>query len=172
MRREDNLMRESFSTVFNQVARKDEKLASVLNGVIENVIGKLERIGDRGNFNSQAKSVIKVAIKKSRYSGNINQYPGEVKGRCREICVGLAFNQWGSKSKKDPGFEMVANWINNYWHKCKDINNSTIIITTAWDQDQFQKYFKNTFDSYTVHNDKTVAVVLLSPYSLSLQYLR
>jgi len=172
MRKENNLMRESMRTVFNQIARKDEKLASVLNGVIENVIGKLERIDDRDNFNSQTKSAIEDAIKGSRYREKINLYPSEVKGRCREICVGLAFNQWGSKSKKDPGFEMVANWINNYWHKCKDINNSTIIITTAWDQDQFQKYYKNTFDSYTVHNDKTVAVVLMSPYSMSTQYLR
>lgn len=157
--------------IFSDLGKKDERLAKIFSDIIRDLKERLEKISEKDNFNDKAKSEVETAIRRSRHKDVINQYPGNLKDRCRKVCVGLAFNQWNSSAKNKPGFEEVAEWISDYWLRCNDINRGTIIFTTAWDQVKFQKKYKRTFDSHSMHKDNTVVVVLLTSNSISLQYI-
>ena len=167
-------MIENLEEIIRKIGKKDERIVGIIRSLYEE-IGKLR--GRRDEFNDNLDKIIESAINnaRERYRIPINLYPSDKKGRCQEMCVCYAVNKWNARSNaRIPGFKNVVSWLSNYWLKCKDINKATLIITTAWDEKDFCKSsnLKDRIDSYTVHSDKTVVIVLLTAESISLQYIK
>ena len=175
---------DDLNRVQNQISEVDENLGKILNSLlgfaIDKVIYKIRKEESSGEkrkeirepFIKKVKQHIKEEAKRASKEGEINLYPAEGDVSCREICVALAFNKFGSRNDKDPGFKGVAEWLSEYWLSCSNKNKSTLIFTFSWDEVDFIERYKNNFDARVSRADKTVAVVLITPRSISLPYLR
>ncbi|MCK8826070.1 hypothetical protein [Fuchsiella alkaliacetigena] len=164
-------MLESINRIVKDVARNDEGLSSLLNDLLRSLDIRNEPERERSIIPEDIEDRIKRVAQRG-IGRSINLIPSDKKGSCREYCLVLAFNKWNSKSKKKPGFKGVAQRVINYWLKCNDVNKGTIILTTAWDEKDFQEKFKTPFANYASDLGKTVAVILLTPASISIQYLK
>ena len=115
----------------------------------------------------------RITDKISRARGAINTIPFGEPGDCLKECVAIAFGLLRSKD----GFNGIAKKVIDYWHNCGEKNCRTFIVTDAWDINDFNRKYKETFDDYTSSNNKdnrkhTVAIILYGDYGFSLQYLK
>jgi len=160
-------MWDNFEQILREIGQTDERLVGVLKTIYEEMRISNNRERD---YNENLGRIIKNGIK--RYGRPINLYPSDKKGRCQEICVSLALNKWNSRSTKNPGFKTVIKWLSNYWLKCNDVNKTTLIITTAWDEKDFSNTMtlKDRVDSYSANSDKNIIILLITSESISIQY--
>ena len=156
--------------IFSEIAQEDERLGKLFKDIMERLNLIREKIEDREKFQSVIQSEIKKEV--GRLAGSINLIPSSRQGRCRKYCLSLAFNKWASKSNKKPGFKVVADKTIDYWLACSNVNRGTIIFTSAWDEVDFQSNYLNSFSNYSKQPNHTVAIVLVTPKDVSLQYLR
>jgi hypothetical protein len=175
----NGLMRKSISAsisdVGRQIAEVDGRLAGLFRRIAEILpdekIGREESGRDGRRIN---KGIAKGTLDRIGIRGAINTFPfGEETDECFEECLAMTFGILNSKY----GFNQVVKKVTNYWLKCGKENCRTLIITNAWDTNDFNRRYKEAFDIYTSSENKdnikhTVAVVLLGDYGFSLQYLR
>ena len=170
--------RNDLDKIISQISSKDERLAKQVDLLLRDHIEELIHELDNIPFESreEVRSLILEKLKermKKRISklGKINCYPADNTGPCREVCIGMAFNKYGSRKPSNPGFKGVAEWLIEYWLRCNDKNKLTILLTSSWDEIYFINKYKNKFDARTSHKKNSVAILLFTPMSLSLQYL-
>ena len=160
--------KEKMNKIRSRIGGKNEKLGSLFSELSE----KLGRIREVERRNGNIYKGVKKGIEETTRHSRANLIPSNKQAPCRKYCIGYAFNKWNSKSKTEPGFRKVATQMIDYWLGCSDVNRGTIILTSAWDEVDFKARFQNSFNNYAQKSDHTVAVVLITPSDLSLQYLR
>jgi len=174
----NDLMRKSISESIGNVGRQiegvDESLADLFRRITEILADeKRRRQESQRNGKKINEGIVKGKIDRIGIRGAINTFPfGEPCG-CLEECLAMTFGTLNFKY----GFNQIAEKVKNYWHNCSRENYLTLIVTDAWDINDFNSRHKDAFDSYTSSKNKdnkkhTVAIILYGDYGFSLQYLR
>jgi hypothetical protein len=139
---------------FQMILLKLDELYSDLN--IQDIDNSEERI-------SRAADIMSRQLENTM--GRFNLIPSRKKGECHRFCLVKCEGKWKTKS----GFyKMIKNEVVDYWLNCKN-NELTIILTSSWDQVEFDRDLKRKFEGYTI--DKTAAVILLGEYDYMITYL-
>jgi hypothetical protein len=89
-----------------------------------------------------------------------NFYPSKRRVGCHEFCLGIATKKFGhnrDRVSNRTGFKGLIKELISYWLSCGSINKTTIIITTDWDDQDFEDDWINILDSY-VKKDKRVEI--------------
>lgn len=115
----------------------------------------------------------RITDKISRVRGPINTIPFGEPSNCLKECVAIAFGLFRSKD----GFKGIAKKVIDYWHNCGEKNCLTLIVTDAWDINDFNRKYKDDFDRYASSKNKdnakhTVVIILYGVYGFSLQYFK
>jgi hypothetical protein len=90
----------------------------------------------------------------------MNFYPSDKTGDCKILCIGVATKKFGHGRHKDKpriGFKGLIKDIICQWLNCQ-ITHNTIIITSDWDSDAFEKEWKQIIDSYCSNSSKKVKI--------------
>jgi len=178
MLRADKL-KNDLDRVSDRISDADEKLANIfdrlLRGALEkeiqNSIKKEENLSDEGERELDEERIRERIKKDARSKGNVNCYPCENKGGCHEICIGFAFGKYLARAGDSLGFVNVAEKLKQHWNLCEEETKRTLFLTSSWDEVKFNEDHKEDFDKLNRSSDKTVAIVLVTPMGLSLQYL-
>ena len=148
--------------LLSELHQTSSKLADAVGQIIEG-IGS-ESLVDIDSRDLQGQ--VKDSIDRLASSQSINLIPSNGKGACHEICVCEAFGKWNARN----GFTGVVNQAINYWLGCFQTNKTTIIFTSAWDQDAFEHKYEQAFDNYTLGGPHQIAVILVTSKGISLVY--
>jgi len=168
-----NNISESIRDIGGKIAQVDENLAGIFRGVAESILIAKDRCKETGS-SFPIGEVIEDAIKSNIRGGRINTIPfGDPTPDCLEHCLAVTFGKIKSKN----GFISIAKRVNDYWLRCSGVNSVTIILTDAWDINEFNPWFRESFNEHTSsRNGKnikhTVAIILYGDFGFSLQYLR
>lgn len=162
---------ETIERISKQIAEKDKQLSRLFDEFIERIIQESEYKKISSNH-EQKNSTVGILVPgdiliNSDVEQNINIIPSTNINGCKPNCVCFAFGKWNSSK----GFKGVTARTIAYWLSCSKINNGTLIFTYAWDEIDFIENYKNHFDKYTSDNQHTVAVILCTAGSISVQYL-
>jgi hypothetical protein len=117
---------------------------------------ELEDLIDSLNGFSKSKS-----DKKSEHSFNF--YPSDIDGGCHSFCLGIATKKFGHKrdeNKNRTGFKGLIKELISYWLTC-NLNKTTIILTTDWDNDVFKELWKDIIESNRRKYNHEVEIYLL-----------
>lgn len=167
-------MFDNIDEIARRIAEKSLSLAELFKIIAERILAKSYKEEGEREYNGQLKQpVIKFPPFNDPFYVEIaeqtdsNLIPSNYKGSCRPKCLAFAFDKWGGKV----GFKNVAKDIIALWLNCFHINQDTLIFSYAWDELDFNQFFKNQFDSYS-NQGKTICVILVTNEGLSIQYLR
>ena len=97
----------------------------------------------------------------------INAIPGGKLNAGQKACVVRATGKWYAKD----GFTQIVEQVFDFWDSHERENKITLILTTAWNSEEFKEKFQQRFDDYC-QGLHSVAIVYLSNLGYSLQYLR
>jgi hypothetical protein len=168
-------MHNNIDEITRKIAEKSRDLADIFDRIarsLSEVIGEYDK--EIYHEPSLSKDILKDFPKRtgriideiaSIYP--INQIPSDMNDDCRPICIVKALEKWTTSK----GFQASANELIALWLRCESINKDNLIFTFAWDELEFIKNFKRTFDFYS-KKGKTICVVLVTLNGFSIQYLR
>ena len=166
-----NNISESIRDIGGKIAKVDGNLAELFGRIAE-IMAKDRYKGEKPLYPISGKVV--EDILRDIGGGRINTIPfGNPTSDCLEQCLAVAFGKIKSKN----GFISIAKRVNDYWLRCSGVNSGTLILTDAWDINEFNPWFRDSFNEHTSsRNGKnikhTIAIVLYGDYGFSLQYLR
>jgi len=174
----NELMRESMSRsigdVRTQIEGIDEKLADLFGRIAERIIMAKDKYkGERPSYPISGK-VVEDILRDIGGGRRINTIPfGEPTRECLEECLVIAYGKIKSKN----GFNKITMKVIKHWLYCCKENYGTLIFTNSWDTADFNRRYKDAFDSFTssvnINNAKhTVVIVLFGDSGFSIQYLR
>jgi hypothetical protein len=90
----------------------------------------------------------------------MNLFPSEHKGSCQPFCLAIANKRFNDIFKGlNLGFRGLMQRLTAYWFNCLNVNNTTLILTSAWDEKAFKKQHEKVIDSYTRVHNKTVIII-------------
>lgn len=124
---------------------------------IENVIGR------KRNLKKDYENVIDLLNSRSG-PGTFNFYPSENGGSCHPFCFGIATKKFGHNrelNKNRTGFKGLIKELVAYWISCGNINQTTIIHTFDWDEEDFIKDWEAIINSYK-NKGKIIKIYLIS----------
>lgn len=154
--------------VFGFISKKDPESAEYLQHILNKLDDLYSNLNIQGSDNRKeraAQAADKITSGLEKTAGSFNLIPSRKKGRCRRFCLVRCEGKWKTKS----GFyKMIKNEVTDYWLNCKN-NTMTIILTTSWDQVDFDKDLRRKFEGYTI--DKTAVVILLGEYDYMITYI-
>ena len=146
----------------------NEEIYSILSNYenTETVISEMDEV----------KSVDKLKELRNRYDrsgfgSSINLYPSNYKGACHSFCLAIANKKFDKPRKGlDSGFKGIMLNLFAYWFSCLDINDTTLILTSDWDNEIFENQYKEIIDSYTQTHNKKVYIIDAGPTGFFLRY--
>ena len=99
------------------------------------------------------------------WPGTFNFFPSDKPGgACHEFCFGIATKKFGHNrdvDKNRTGFKGLIKEIVGYWLSCGDINQTSIIHTFDWDEDDFVNNWENIINKYK-SKGKNIKIYLIS----------
>jgi hypothetical protein len=157
-------MKNSIEKEFQQILLEVPELTHIFPEIEHQLRNDL----DEKNKPKSAKKILEDIIDKnankvkSKESGaKLNFYPSPLEyGDCEELCIGIATKGYGYKkddNNKRTGFTGLINDIVEYWITCGVKNKRTILFTTEWRYDDFNKKWKGKVDRYK-ENGKEVLI--------------
>ena len=97
--------------------------------------------------------------------GTFNFYPSDkTDGACHKFCFGIATKKFGHNRELDKnrtGFKGLIKDIIGYWLSCGNINQTTIIHTLDWDEEDFVKDWEDIINHYR-NNGKNIKIYEIS----------
>lgn len=162
---------DSIREVKGKIAQVDENLAGLFEGVAEVILMAEDKKREKGSSEPIDSKDIQGIIR-GNLAGGINTVPfGVPKDECFKMCLVIAFGLINSKY----GFNKIAVNMKDCWLRCKEVNCGTLIITNAWDNPDFYRRYKESFDTFSSSKNRnnvkhTVAIVLYGDYGFSIQY--
>ena len=150
----------------NQLLSELYKTSPKLAEIVDQIIGDLELNdcidnGSKGLYDHLGESIDRFASKQP-----INFIPFNSSGACHEICICMALGKWNSQI----GFSGICKETIEYWLGCFMANKSTVIFTSAWDQEAFEAKYEKAIDNYSLGGPHNVAIILVTPKDMSLVY--
>jgi len=91
---------------------------------------------------------------------DINFYPSNNTTNCKRFCLSIATDKFGWRLRVDQrrtGFKGLIKELISYWYRCGAINQTTIIITLDWDDEEFDKEWRGAIEAYASRG-KTVKI--------------
>ena len=155
-------------TTTNQLLSELHQTSSKLAEAVDQIIGQIESNNylDVDNDSHDLQGQVRDSIDRFASNQSINLIPSNGSGACHQICICEAFGKWNAKN----GFTGIVKQAINYWLGCFQSNKTTIIFTSAWDQDAFEDKYEQAFDNYSLGGPHNIAVILVTPKDLSLVY--
>jgi hypothetical protein len=154
--------------VLQNLIRRIEEKDQGLAGIIKELLNPIsEEIIYGGNTTENIFGKIKESAESNIF--NINLIPININGHCHKYCVSLASGKWNSRKN---GFKGIVNRTNELWLKCGHKNRGTVILTSAWDEIDFNQNCRNIFDAQTNNQTKTVCVILVTANDIAMLYLK
>jgi len=160
----EKLCVKSYDHIESILKEYDESLADLFSKVTRHIseYNCFEGEIDIGNLLQEHGTFDNIRIN----GEEINLIPSETKGDCHKNCVLVSDCQWSGRGQS---FQKHAKEIVKCWLKCIQVNQRTLILTTAWDEKSFKKTYKEEFDIYSKKH--RLAVVLITGTGASLVYL-
>lgn len=153
--------------ILDKISKKDETHAEYLYSVFSSLDDFYSNLNIQGIKNSKERTSETVNIlgeNIKKIFGRYNMIPSQKKGECQEVCLVKAEGRW----KTQTGFyKMIKNEVTDYWLNCKR-NQLTIILTSSWDQVEFDRDLRRKFEGYTI--DKTALVIFIGEYDYAVLY--
>ena len=125
---------------------------------LQKVLDKLK--SKPGTLKKELENIIDHINTSSSGTTSFNFYPSDNSTDCKEYCLGIATKKFGHdrlKDKNRTGFKGLIKELVQYWLKCGRINQTTIIIVTDWDGEEFEKEWLDIINA-RVATGKTVKV--------------
>jgi hypothetical protein len=154
-------------TLFNNLDKLE------ISGDIKRILEKLLQSNYSNSDSKNGNSIILDEFwdQMSRDKNNdMNLYPSNNKGSCREFCLGIASLGWKSKKRDNKiGFNNLMENIILYWLSCNRTNRTNLILTSDWYEGGFTDNWKEKIDSY-VSSGKQVVIIWLSANGPNITY--
>ena len=148
--------------LISELHKTSPKLADILDQIVGNFESYESNDGDsKGLYDLLGESIDRFACNQS-----INFIPFNSTGACHEICVCMALGKWHAKN----GFSGIIKETIDSWLGCFQANKSTLIFTSAWDQEAFEDKYEQSIDNYSLGGPHHIAIILVTPKDMSLVY--
>ena len=147
-----------------ELLKKDEpKISEILINIKEKLKHKYENDKLSGKEVKKYFEDVIDTINSGGFSGvgSFNFYPSTNSIGCCELCFAIATNKFGHEYKKDKsrtGFKGLIKELIKYWLGCNAINKETVILALDWDDEVFNKEWKEIVDHYRIQLNKTVKI--------------
>jgi hypothetical protein len=87
----------------------------------------------------------------------------EKENSCKYLCIGIATEEMGANKKGElrVGFDGLMRLTIENWLNCNQINKTTVLITSNWDEKKFDRDWLSIINT-RVKNGKSVLVLQVS----------
>ena len=153
-------------TTTNQLLSELHKTSPKLNDIVDQIIKGFESNDYIYNDSKGLYDLLGESIDRFACNQSINFIPFNSTGACHEICVCMALGKWHAKN----GFSGIIKETIDYWLGCFQANKSTVIFTSAWDQEAFEDKYEQSIDNYSLGGPHHIAIILVTPKDMSLVY--
>jgi hypothetical protein len=102
----------------------------------------------------------------------MNLFPSNNKGQCHKFCLAIASREFERPRRGlESGFRGTMLDMAAYWFSCMGINETTLILTSDWDNIVFESQYRKVIDNYSIVHKKKVVIVEVGPTGYFLRYL-
>ncbi len=102
----------------------------------------------------------------------MNLYPSSHKSQCHKFCLAIASRDFERPRRGlESGFRGTMLDMAAYWFSCMGINETTLILTSDWDNIVFESQYRKVIDNYSIVHRKKVVIIEVGPTGYFLRYL-